>query len=203
MSTPEGREEKVRDSGIAEIPSSEDEDNVEIENPLEVIQETEERDTENPEEVAQAEEEEEEINNPQVIPPPEGFDMNAANPQANPQNPADPGNLDGDANQGAAQAAAAAGLVLPGQLVTLPVFDGERGEGFVNWLEAIKNAQQTYNWAPDSLVQVAKTKGGPKIAGWDRGNRLRGHVRNIWEGLGNFRISLMLRFGPKYTSVPL
>ena len=97
MSTPEGREEKVRDSGIAEIPSSEDEDNVEVENPLEVIEEAEERDAENPEEIVRIPEEEEVIN-PQVIPPPEGFDMNGAGVAANPQNPADPGNLDGDAN---------------------------------------------------------------------------------------------------------
>ena len=71
--------------------------------------------------------------------------MEGAGNPANPNNPANPGNLDGDANPGAAQAAAAAGLVLPGQLVTLPVFDFKRGEGFVNWLEAIENAQRTYN----------------------------------------------------------
>ena len=43
--------------------------------------------------------------------------------RANPGNHADPENLDGDGNSGAAQAVVAAGLVLPGQLVTLPVFD--------------------------------------------------------------------------------
>ena len=126
-----GREEKVRDAGIAEIPSSEDEEDIEVENPLGNIAEEEEETKQNLED------------NPQVIPPPEGFNMEAAGNPANPNNPADPGNLDGDANPGAAQAAAAAGLVLPGQLVTLPVFDGEQGEGFVNWLEAIENAQRT------------------------------------------------------------
>ena len=67
-------------------------------------------------------------------------------------------------------------------------------------LETIENAQQTYNWAPNSLVQLAKTKGGPKRAEWDRGNHLRGNVRNIWDGPGNFHESLMFKFGPKYTS---
>ena len=214
MSTPAGREEKVRDSGIAEIPSSEDEENIEVENPLGNIVEEEEEDNEdnvviNPNvenplgNIVEEEEEDTEnnlANNPQVIPPLEGFDMDGAGVPANPNNPADPGNLDGDDNAGAAQAAAAAGLVLPGQLVTLPVVDGERVEGFVNWLEAIENAQRIYNWAANSLVQVAKTKGGPKIAEWDRGNRVRRYVRNIWDGPGNFRESLMLRFGTKYTS---
>ena len=34
--------------------------------------------------------------------------------------------------------APAAGGVLPGQLSALPLFDGERGEAFVNWLEVIE-----------------------------------------------------------------
>lgn len=61
--------------------------------------------------------------------------------QGNPGNPADSGNLDGIGNPASAQAAIAAGLVLSGQLVLLPVFDRDRG--FVNWLKTIKNAQHT------------------------------------------------------------
>ena len=41
MSAPERREEKVRDSGIAEIPSSEDEENIVVANILEDIEEEE------------------------------------------------------------------------------------------------------------------------------------------------------------------
>ena len=58
MSTPAGREEKVCDSGIAEIPSSEDEEDIEVENPLGNIAEEEEEDEENL------------VNYPQVLPPP-------------------------------------------------------------------------------------------------------------------------------------
>ena len=47
-------------------------------------------------------------------------------------------------------------------------------------------AQETYNWTVDSLVQVAKAKGGSKVAEWDRGNRLRGQIRDRWEGAGGF-----------------
>ena len=90
--------------------------------------------------------------------------------------------------------------VTPSQLSALPTFDGERGEGFVNWLERLEVAQVTYNWDIDSLVQVAKAKGGSKVAEWDRGNRLRGQVRDRWGGAGGFRAALYGRFGPKYTS---
>ena len=80
--------------------------------------------------------------------------------------------------------------VTPSQLSALPTFDGERGEGFVNWLERLEVAQVTYNWTVDSLVQVAKAKGGSKVAEWDRGNRLRGQIRDRWGGAGGFRAAL-------------
>ena len=41
------------------------------------------------------------------------------------------------------------GAVNPQQLTSLPVFNGDRGEGFVNWLECLETARQTYNWAED------------------------------------------------------
>ena len=90
--------------------------------------------------------------------------------------------------------------VKPGQLSSLPTFNGERGEGFINWLETIENAQVTYNWAVDAQIQVAKSKGGSALAEWDRGNRLRGITLAAWEGPGGFRAAIVKRFGPKYTS---
>ena len=51
----------------------------------------------------------------------QGNPGNLGNP-ANPGNPCDPGKMGGDGNAAAAQAISA-GLVLLGQLVTLPVFD--------------------------------------------------------------------------------
>ena len=41
-------------------------------------------------------------------------------------------------------AVAPAAGVLPGQLSAFLLFDGERGEAFVNWLEVIENAEATY-----------------------------------------------------------
>ena len=54
--------------------------------------------------------------------------------------------------------------VRPQQVANIPLFDGERGESFTNWLETLENTRDTYNWPEDSLVGVAKTRGGPKIA---------------------------------------
>ena len=55
------------------------------------------------------------------------------------------------------------GPVRPQQIANIPLFDGERGEGFVNWVETLENARDAYDWDIDSLVGVAKSRGGPKI----------------------------------------
>ena len=49
--------------------------------------------------------------------------------------------------------------VKPGQLTALPTFNGKRGEGFTNWLECLENANDTYQWPANSLIQVVKAKG--------------------------------------------
>ena len=54
--------------------------------------------------------------------------------------------------------------VQPQQLNALLQFDGNRGEAFVNWIECLETARETYNWAENALVQVAKAKGGASIA---------------------------------------
>ena len=96
------------------------------------------------------------------------------------------------------------GAVNPQQLTSLPVFNGDRGEGFVNWLECLETARQTYNWAEDSLVSVAKAKGGALVAEWDRANRIRDVQITHWadraEGTKGFCHMLIGRFGPKATS---
>ena len=90
--------------------------------------------------------------------------------------------------------------VKPGQLTALPIFDGERGEGFTNWLECLENANNTYQWPVNSLIQVVKAKGGPRVAELDRRNRLRGRNPAVWAGDDGYRAALVLRFGTKYTS---
>ena len=56
------------------------------------------------------------------------------------------------------------GGVLPGQLSALPLFDGDRGEAFVNWLEVIENAEGTYGWTDANVLSVVRSKGGTKLS---------------------------------------
>ena len=72
----------------------------------------------------------------------------------NPNNPASDDDDDNMANN----------AVKPGQLMALPTFDGERGERFTNWLECLENANNMYGWPVNSLIQVVKAKGGPRVA---------------------------------------
>ena len=90
--------------------------------------------------------------------------------------------------------------VRPQQIANIPLFDGERGEGFVNWLETLENAKDAYNWPVDSLVGVAKSRGGPKIVEWLRGKRLQGTTYAVWDTDAGLKKALLSRFGPKHTS---
>ena len=72
------------------------------------------------------------------------------------------------------------GHVRPQQIANIPLFDGERGEGFVNWLETLENARDAYDWPVDSLIGVSKSRGGAKIVEWLRGKRLQGTTYIVW-----------------------
>ena len=90
--------------------------------------------------------------------------------------------------------------VRPQQVANIPLFDGERGESFTNWLETLENTRDAYDWPVDSLVGVAKTRGGPRIAEWLRGQRLQGTTYLLWGTDAGLRKALQGRFGPKFTS---
>ena len=88
--------------------------------------------------------------------------------------------------------------VRPQQVANIPLFDGERGESFTNWLETLENTRDAYDWPEDSLVGVAKTRGGPRIAEWLRGQRLQGTTYLQWGTDAGLKKALQGRFGPKY-----
>ena len=69
-----------------------------------------------------------------------------------------------------------------------------------NWIETLENTKDAYDWPVNSLVGVAKTRGGPKIAEWLRGQRLQGTTYAQWDGDNGLKDALKKRFGPKFTS---
>ncbi|MEL6358501.1 MAG: zinc finger CCHC domain-containing protein [Bacteroidota bacterium] len=117
------------------------------------------------------------------------------NPPQPPAGPAQP-------PQGPQQAAAMA-QVTAQQLSTIPVYDGKRGESYINWLELLTNAAGAYQWPHDGILQVVRVKGGPKIQEFLRAKRLQGTTYNTWERQNQndvpLRDHLMERFGPRYT----
>ena len=90
--------------------------------------------------------------------------------------------------------------VRPQQVANIPLFDEGRGESFINWVETLKNTRDAYGWPADSLVGVAKTRGGPRIAEWLRGQRLQGITYLLWGTDAGLKKALQGRFGPKFTS---
>ncbi len=191
------REEKDRDSAFHETRDIDsDEEEVQI---LEEVEEVVEEEVLYP---VLPEPEDEIRPAPAIIPNPQIQPQPVENPDLSDHEDSEDSDSSDESEEDDNQAAAnmPAEPVKPGQLQTLPSFNGERGEGFITWLETLEAAKITYNWAEDALIQVAKAKGGTAIAEWDRGNRLRGVTATTWLGNPSFRELLHTRFGPKYTA---
>ena len=100
-----------------------------------------------------------------------------------------------------------AGEVTAQQLATIPVFDGVRGESFINWVELVENAIAAYRWNHTGGYNAVKVKGGPKVSEWIRSQRLQGVVYNSWAPRDPvnaadrpIKADIMKRFGPRYTA---
>ena len=49
------------------------------------------------------------------------------------------------------------------KLATIPMYDGTRGESYLNWLDLVENALAAYQWDHKAIMQVAQLKGGSKV----------------------------------------
>ena len=59
-------------------------------------------------------------------------------------------------------AMAAAAPTAP-QLATIPVYDGSRGDAYINWINLVKPVRGAYGWDHRAILQVVRIKGGPKV----------------------------------------
>ena len=144
-------------------------------------------------------EEEEEVN--QNLPDAENPNVQAeddvAGDQENNEEPANANNNDNMAAQG----------VQGSQISTIPVFSGVAGLDGAAFADAIDQARDQYGWTEAQTAAVAKTRGGPAMTTWIRGQKAQGITFAAWAtpdpvvaGEHYLRKSFMLRFGPKYTA---
>ena len=144
-------------------------------------------------------EEEEEVN--QNLPDAENPNVQAeddvAGDQENNEEPANANNNDNMAAQG----------VQGSQISTIPVFSGVAGLDGAAFADAIDQARDQYGWTEAQTAAVAKTRGGPAMTTWIKGQKAQGITFAAWAtpdpvvaGEHYLRKSFMLRFGPKYTA---
>ena len=93
------------------------------------------------------------------------------------------------------------------QLATIPVYDGSRGDAYINWINLVKHARGAYGWDHRAILQVVRIKGGPKVQEWLHHQELRGIQYDCWnvdaaapENTHPMEEPMRLRFGPRYTS---
>ena len=120
--------------------------------------------------------------------------------QANDQ-PAIPEDNQDQANNMAAQG------VQGSQISSIPVFSGIAGLDGAAFADAIDQAREQFGWTDAQTAAVAKTRGGPAMTTWIRGQKAQGITYAVWAtpnpvvaGAHYLRRSFMIRFGPKYTA---
>ena len=134
---------------------------------------------------------------------PEG-NQEEAQPQPPPQDEPEPENPEDNPNQ--ANNMAAQG-VQGSQISSIPVFSGIAGLDGAAYAEAIDQARDQFGWTEAQTAAVAKTRGGPAMTTWIRGQKAQGITYGVWAtpnpvaaGEHYLRSSFMTRFGPKYTA---
>ena len=92
------------------------------------------------------------------------------------------------------------------QISSIPVFSGVAGLDGAAFADAIDQARDQFGWTEAQTAAVAKTRGGPAMTTWIRGQKAQGITFAAWAtpnpvvaGEHYLRKSFMLRFGPKYT----
>ena len=93
------------------------------------------------------------------------------------------------------------------QISSIPVFSGVAGLDGAAFADAIDQARDQFGWTEAQTAAVAKTRGGPAMTTWIRGQKAQGITFAAWAtpdpvvaGEHYLRKSFMLRFGPKYTA---
>ena len=93
------------------------------------------------------------------------------------------------------------------QISSIPVFSGIAGLDGAAFADAIDQARDQFGWTEAQTAAVAKTRGGPAMTTWIRGQKAQGITFAAWAtpnpvvaGEHYLRKSFMLRFGPKYTA---
>ena len=95
------------------------------------------------------------------------------------------------------------GMARAGEINTIPVYDGERGDSFINWVLTLENAGTAYGWDDAQHFRVAVLKGGTAVQEFLRAKRLQEKVYTSWAaGAAATRAkpAFMERFGPRYTA---
>ena len=126
-------------------------------------------------------------------------------PNENEEDNIEEGNNEEDNNQENNNMAAQG--VQGSQISSIPVFSGVAGLDGAAFADAIDQARDQFGWTEAQTAAVAKTRGGPAMTTWIRGQKAQGITFAAWAtpnpvvaGEHYLRKSFMLRFGPKYTA---
>ena len=120
-------------------------------------------------------EEEEEVN--QNLPDAENQNVQAEDIAGDEENNEEPAQPNANANNDDNMAAQG---VQGSQISTIPVFSGVAGLDGAAFADAIDQARDQYGWTEAQTAAVAKTRGGPAMTTWIRGQKAQGITFAAW-----------------------
>ena len=87
------------------------------------------------------------------------------------------------------------------QMVSLPIFEGDKGTGVISWCESLDRSQVQFQWTMEQTASVAVSRAGSKVAGWIRAQRMSGTTYDVWNTDAGLRTAIIKRFGPTVTAL--
>ena len=87
------------------------------------------------------------------------------------------------------------------QMVSVPIFEGDKGTGVISWCESLDRSQVQFQWTMEQTASVAVSRAGSKVSSWIQAQRMSGTTYAVWDTAAGLRAAIIKRFGPTVTAL--
>ena len=88
------------------------------------------------------------------------------------------------------------------QMVSVPIFEGDKGTGVISWCESLDRSQVQFQWTMAQTASVTVSRAGPKVASWIRAQRMSGTTYNVWNTDAGLRTAIIKTVSYTHLTLP-